>query len=139
MIEKDILQYLQGISALTTKLGGVNKVVAIQAPSGLAMPWLIIEPSGGTRKRISANKLQEFNSVRVSVDCGAAQLAQGRAAMELARDALENLRGTLGDSKDIYIECGAISGYAGLYGAHRFSLTCDCKFTDDWVKKIVNE
>ena len=40
--------------------------------------------------------------------------------MEKVKTHLENLRGTLGDADDLYIECS--SGYPGLNGAYGITL-----------------
>ena len=135
MIEKDNFQYLQTKTALITKLGGVNKICAIQAPTGILMPYLIIEPAGGTDARIGASKLEENIQVRIAVDCGPTQMLMGREAIELAKGYLENLRGKLGDTQDLIITCGAISGFAGLNGAYRWGFSCQCKYLETFARQ----
>src|SRR5574344_148103 len=132
MIEKDLMQYLQTKTQLTTALGGSGKIYAIQAPTGASMPWLIIEPTGGSRIRISATKGEATNLVRIGVDAGPSNWITGRNAIEYARIAIENLRGTLGDATDIVITVGDISGYPGLNGAYRYSFPATCKYTYAW-------
>lgn len=134
MIEKEIMQYLQTITALTSKLGGVGKIFAIQATAEAKTPWLVVEASGGTRERISAHKLEEVAQVRISVEAGKDQMATGRTAIEYAKSAVENLRGTLGTATDIYITCSAISCFAGLSGIYRYTFSCSCKFVEPWGK-----
>lgn len=133
MIEKDIIQYLQTKTDLTTKLGGVNKINLIQAPTTLKMPWLLVEASGGPRDRISATKGQAQDSVRIAVDAGPSDFLKGREAIELARGYLENLRGTLGDATDLVITVQSITGYPGLNGAYRYSFPCVCKYIYPWA------
>lgn len=132
MIEKDIMQYLQTKTDIITPLGGANKICNIQAPVGAQMMWIIIEASGGQRRRISATRGEEHNNVRIGLDAGPSQWRDGRAIMEKVKAHLENLRGTLGDADDLYIECNAVSGYPGLNGAYRYHLTARCRFTYDW-------
>ena len=132
MIEKDLMQYLQTKSQLTNTLGGTAKIYAIQAPTNAVMPWLILEPTGGSRERISATKGEATNSVRVGVDAAPSNWIKGRTAIEYAREELENLRGTLGDATDLTITVGEISGYPGLNGAYRYSFPAVCKYTYDW-------
>ena len=132
MIEKDLMQYLQKNTNLTTKLGGTGKIYSIQAPTSAVMPWLIIEPTGGSRDRIGATKGEAVNMVRIGVDAAPSQWITGREAIEYARVALENLRGTIGDASDIVITVGEISGYPGLNGAYRYSFSATCKYTYNW-------
>ena len=96
------------------------------------MPWLIIEPTGGSRTRISAARGEATNLVRIGVDAGPSNWITGRNAVEYARIALENLRGTLGDATDLIITVGDISGYPGLNGAYRYSFPATCKYTYTW-------
>lgn len=126
------MQYLQKKTSLITVLGGTGKIYAIQAPTGASMPWLIIEPTGGSRTRISATKGEATNMVRIGVDAGPSNWITGRNAIEYARIALENLRGTLGDATDLIITVGDISGYPGLNGAYRYSFPATCKYTYAW-------
>jgi hypothetical protein len=132
MIEKDLMQYLQKKTSLTTALGGTGKIYAIQAPTGASMPWLIIEPTGGSRTRISASRGEATNMVRIGVDAGPSNWITGRNAIEYARIALENLRGKLGDATDIVVTVGEISGYPGLNGSYRYSFPATCKYTYAW-------
>ena len=133
MIEKDIMQYLQNITELTTKLGGIQRIYCIQAPVNTSLPWLIVEPSGGPRTRISASKGEELHSVRIGFDAGPADWILGREVMEIVINHLDNFRGDMGDAKDLQITCNAVSGYPGLNGAYRYNLTCKCRFTYDWA------
>lgn len=133
MIEKDIQQYLQAQTPLTSMLGGPQKIYSIQAPTGVTMPWVIIEPSGGPRTRISATKGEEHNSVRIGVDVGPSQWILGRNIIEMVKSYVENLRGTIGDAQDLEIVCNSVSGYPGLKGAYRYNLTCKCRFIYDWA------
>lgn len=135
MIEKDIMQYLQTLTTLTAKLGGLQHIYCIQAPVKDLMPWLIVEPAGGPRTRIGGATGEEKPSVRIGLDCGPADWIKGREAMEIILNALDGFRGDMGDSKDIEITCNAVTGYPGLNGAYRYNLTCKCRFTYDWSTK----
>lgn len=131
MIEKDILQYYQTITQITDIIPA-NKIYVTQAPTKAVMPWLIIEPTGGKRVRISAYKGEATNLVRICVDAGPTNWIASRNAIENARIALENMRGTLGDATDIVITTGEISTYMGLNGSYRYSFPATCKYTFPW-------
>jgi hypothetical protein len=138
VIEKELLTYLQkttipSCKALTTKLGGIGKIFVLQVPTTdttTKMPWLIIEPTGGTRTKISASKVEEVNNVRISVDCGPAQMVLGRESADLAKKAVENYRGTIGGATDIIVTCSAVSGWPGLNGCYRWQFTARCQWTE---------
>lgn len=133
MIEKDVLQYLQSKTALTTKLGGVGKIMNVMPIATAKMPWLCIEVSGGTDDKMGASKQQELATMRIYVDAGATQMVQGREAIELAKGYLQDLRGDLYDTKDLYVKCGVISGYAGMDGSYRYSMTVTARFMVPFV------
>ena len=108
MIERDLLTYLQGYSSLTSLVG--NKIYVIQAPqSGVQMPWVIIENTSGTRRKIAQNKIEEMAYVRITVDSGPNQVVLGRNIAEKAKEAVENLRGALGLATDVHITCWFLS------------------------------
>lgn len=133
MIEKDIMQYLQTITALTSKFGGIQKIYCIQAPTKALMPWVIVEPAGGPRVRIAASTGEERQSVRIGIDVGPADWIMGREAMEIILNNLDGFRGDMGDAKDLEIQCNGVTGYPGLNGAYRYNLTCKCRFTYTWA------
>ena len=54
MIEKDIMQYLQTKTDVTHLLVEQIKYLIYRLQSGAKMMWIIIEASGGQRRRISA-------------------------------------------------------------------------------------
>jgi len=128
MIEKDVLQYLQSKVSLTTKLGGVGKIMNVQPIATAKMPWLCIEVSGGTDNKMGATKQQEMASMRIYVDAAATQMVVGREAIELAKAYLQDLRGDLYDTKDLHLKCGVISGYPGMDGSYRYSMTVTARF-----------
>jgi hypothetical protein len=129
MIEKDILLYLQGYTALTTLIG--NKMYIVQAPStSVQMPWLIIENTAGQRNKIAQNLMEEIAYCRVSVDCGPAQAVAGRNIIEVAKTALENFRGLLNSANDAHVVCGSVRGWAGIGGAYRYQFDATIRFTE---------
>lgn len=133
MIERDLLTYLQGYSSLTSLVG--NKIYVIQAPqSGVQMPWVIIENTSGTRRKIAQNKIEEIAYVRVTVDSGPNQVVLGRNIAEKAKEAVENLRGALGLATDVHITCGSIRGWAGIGGAFRYQFDVTARFTEPYAE-----
>lgn len=140
MIEKELLIYLQTTTiprcaALITKIGGIGKIFVVQVPttdSTTKMPWLVIEPTSGPREKISPTKIEEVNSVRISIDCGPAQMVLGRECAELAKAAIENFRGKLGNADDINITCSAVSGWPGLNGCYRWQFVARCQWVETY-------
>jgi hypothetical protein len=134
MIEKDLLTYLQGQAALTTPLGGDNKIVIVQAPiaENFKLPWLVIENSGGTRTQITSGLIEEVANVRISVDAGPAQWVLGREIAEIALHELEHYRGLLGDANDLYITCSSIRSYAGVISTYRYQFECRIR----WIETL---
>ena len=59
MIEKDIQQYLQAQTPLTTAIGGPQKIYPIQAPTGagetsrIRTRWVIQSPRAGVTKALT--------------------------------------------------------------------------------------
>lgn len=136
MIEKDVMSYLQTVTALTTKLGSANKIYVIQADSTATMPWLIIEPAGnGTRKKITVNKMEEVSTIRITVDVSPAKMLSGREIIKLAMTAMENYRGDMGDADDVVVSCGAIRGWASYTGSiYRWQFEARMKFTEPYTE-----
>lgn len=133
MIERDLLTYLQGYSGLTSLIG--NKIYVIQAPqSGVSMPWVIIENTSGTRRRITQDKTEEMAYVRITVDSGPNQVVLGRNIAEKAKEAIENFRGALGLATDVEITCGSVRGWAGIGGAFRYQFDATARFIEPYIK-----
>jgi hypothetical protein len=116
MIEADIIRYLKTVPSLS---GIWTSMYPIQAPKGVPMPYMIIETVAGDNKR-TGQKKEEKGMFRISLDCGPSHVATGRDYMERAWEALDEYRGALLDSNDIYIECGVVRGWAGLGETYRY-------------------
>lgn len=136
MIERDIVQYLQADSDLIQMVSGANHLVVVQAPVNIKMPYITIEPIGGSRTRISPLKTEELNTVRISIDYGPDQLLSGRLAIERAKYLLENFRGTMNGAEDLLITCSSISSWSGLGGSYRSQFTAKCQFIENTTKPI---
>ena len=138
MIEKELLTYLQTSTipvckAVTDKQGGIGKIFVVQVPtydSTTKMPWLVIEPTGGTRERLGASNIEEVNNVRIGLDAGPTQMVLGRECIELAKKAIENYRGNLNGASDIIVTCSAITGFPGLNGCYRWQFNARCQWTE---------
>lgn len=134
MIEKALLIYLQSNTALVTKAGGASHICVVQAPTKVTMPYIIIEPTGGTRDNITAGKVEEINSVRVKVDVPADKMVFGRDLIEMVHDLVENYRGDIGATSDLQISCGAISDFLGLAGVYRYQFSASCRWIENRKK-----
>jgi len=132
MIEADIISRLQGTTALTTLLGGIGKIFYIQAGTTATMPWLLVEVSSGTPQRMGATKQQVTATARLILCIAQTSVTKGRQIMELAKDALQGLRGDATESKDLIVTCSDVTGYAGAGATAIFNLICTCKFMEDW-------
>lgn len=130
MIEQALLTYLQSDTTLTTKLGGLSHICVVQAPTKITMPYLIIEPTGGTRENITAGKVEEINSVRIKVDVPADKMIAGKAIIELAHALVENYRGDIIGLTDLHISCSAISDFPGLAGVYRYQFSATCRWIE---------
>jgi hypothetical protein len=116
MIEADLVRYLRALPVFSTFS---PKIHVIQAPKGTIMPYMIVETVAGTKPRLG-RKTEEKGSFRISVDCGPGQFVTGRNIIEDAWKALQEYRGVLVDTKDIYITCGVVRGWAGLGETYRY-------------------
>ena len=65
------------------------------------MPYIIIEPTGGSRDNITAGKVEEINSVRIKVDVPADKMIYGRELIEMAKTLVENYRGDIEGVTDL--------------------------------------
>ena len=137
MIEADIIGILQGNTALTTALGGINKIFYIQAGTTATMPWLLVEVASGTPEKMGANKQQVTATARLTLAIAHTSAVKGRGIMETAKDALQGLRGDATESKDLEVRCSDVTSYAGVGSTDIFNLTCTCKFMEDWVTQHI--
>ena len=129
MMEGDILNYLQTYPALIVLLPA-SKIFLGQAPSTAIMPWLVLEIFSGTRTRISKTKLEQRNTIRVTVDCGIANKVAGRNIIEQALQALDFYRGSIYSVKDIYTESGSVGLTVGLNSIHKYNFTSSMRFVE---------
>jgi hypothetical protein len=122
MIEQDIYSYLKQDTTLSGLLGGNTNVFLIQVPTTppVAMPWVIVEVTSGSRAQITPTKMEEIAFARISVDAGPNQIFKGRAIMEQCKKALENYRGKMATAQDAHVSIGVIRGWAGFGGVYRY-------------------
>lgn len=124
MIEVDVMQYLRGLPVFGVLAASIY---AMQAPKDAKMPFMIVEIPGGSNPR-AGQSTEEKGIVRITVDCGIAQMGTGRTFIQNAWDALHEYRGLLGTSNDIYITSGVPRGWAGLNDTYRYMFESDYKF-----------
>ena len=132
MIEADIISILQGDTTITTALGGINKIFYIQPSTTTTMPYLSVEASAPTPVKMGAAKQQVTATVRLTLNIAQANAVKGRTIMENVKKKLQGLRGSATESKDLYITCSDVTGYAGVGATAVFTITCTCKFMEDW-------
>lgn len=134
MVLKDMMIYLKNNSSIATAMN--NKIYSSQAPFNVEMPFMIVEITAGTREDITFNKTESLTWFRITVDVGPTQETDGYDMIWTAHRALENYRGDLGDTKDVYITCSEPRGWAGIGGAYRYQFDAKVKFIQD--KNVVH-
>ena len=105
----------------------------VQAPKDTPMPYLVVENTGGSRKKLTSNLTQEIALYRITVDAGPSQLNKGQQIIQEALQLLENYRGSIGNSikaNDCFLTCSSIRGWAGIAGAYRYMFDGQALFTD---------
>jgi hypothetical protein len=125
MIEKDLLEYLQSKTSITSLIG--MKIFIAQAPINVKMPYLIIDVVSGPRERITPTYMEQTAFCRITVNAGPQDLVLGRSAAEAALRAMENYRGGMGASVDLSITCGTVRDMLGLGGVIRYSFDAVAK------------
>jgi len=136
MILEDLVTYLKGYGALTT-ISGISttvfsaaKIFPIQAPTGVAMPYLIVEVAEGSRGKMAAQVTETNPMIRITVDAGPNQSVVAGRIMEKARKALENFRGLMGNTSDVFLTCSEIRGWAGMSGTFRYQMNVNGRYVE---------
>jgi hypothetical protein len=132
MIERDIMIYLQSLPEITNLC---NNIFVIQAPKDAKMPYIIIENTGGTRRKLGSDSTEELALFRVTVDVGSGQMTLGRDIAETCLKVIENYRGQFSNTdgaKDVFITCSAVRGWAGIGGAFRYMVDGRARFVEPY-------
>ena len=130
MIDGDLLNYLQTYPSLIALLPA-SKIFLGQAPSTAVMPWLVLEIFPGTRTKVAATKLEQRNTIRVTVDCGIDKKVAGRNIIEQALQALDFYRGSIYSVNDAYVECGSIGLTMALNNVYKYSFSASMRFMEN--------
>jgi hypothetical protein len=139
MLGQDVRTYLctvSGIISYFSPKATISGIFLTQAPTGSLMPYVVVEVSEGPRELITVSKTEETASVRVTVNCGPAQMYKGANIILEVRKALENYRGDMGGSKDIVCKCSAIRDWAGTGGCYRYAVTATIKHIETRNKPV---
>jgi len=129
MILQDLVTYLRGNAALIAVLPAA-KIFPIQAPTGTVMPYLIVEVSEGTRGKMAAQLTEGRPLARITVDGGPNQGVLAGTIIELALRALENYRGLMGGTNDLFMTCSEIRGWAGMSGTFRNQFNVNSRYVE---------
>jgi len=134
MIEQDIFAYFKQDATLSGYLGGNEKIYLIQVPENPEpkMPWVVVEVTSGSRKKISQTKMEQIAFARISVDTGPTQAFMGRNIIERCKNLLENYRGNLQTASDVHITIGAVRGWAGFSGTYRYQFDATVRSTETY-------
>jgi hypothetical protein len=136
MILEDMVTYLRGYTALTTISGipstvfSAAKIFPIQAPTGTVMPYLIVEVAEGSRGKMAAQSTESNPMIRIMVDAGPNQSVAAGNIMAMAQKALENFRGLMGNTSDVFLTCSEIRGWAGMSGSYRFMMNVNGRYVE---------
>lgn len=129
MIEKSILNQLLSNSTLISLLGG-SKIYPYRVAANAKMPWVVLHiVSGGTRKRITEKFTEGKDTVLVYVD--ADNFLTGRNIAEECLRTIENFRGDMSDSNDVYLTCSSIRDIDGYAGSYRFLFDVSARYKED--------
>lgn len=138
MIEQDVFVYFKESPTLSGIMGSTEKVYLIQAPSEdvdiAKMPWVIVEKTSGTRRKISQLKMEEIAYLRISVDAGPGQVFKGGTIVQECHRLLENYRGTIHNAVDVESTVGAIRSWAGFSGAYRYQFDATIRYTEPYSR-----
>ena len=128
MIEASLYNYFMADTTITNNVS----VYITQAPVDAKMPWLVILPTPTEINRISKNKMEEKDFVRIIVDYPSSDTnGAGRFVAERAKVLVENYRGDMGDTVDLFIGCGGVSSFPGMNGSYRYQFDVNARFTYD--------
>jgi hypothetical protein len=134
MILEDVVTYLKGYAALTTISGvaafSAAKIFPIQAPTGTVMPYMIVEVSEGSREKMAAQSTVSHPMIRITVDGGPNQNVAAGKIIGMARKALENYRGLMGGTSDLFLTCSEIRGWAGMSGSYRYMMNVNGRYVE---------
>ena len=138
MIEQDVFVYFRTSPTLSGIMNGTDKVYLIQAPSETVdvtkMPWVVVEKTGGNRRKISQAKMEEIAYLRISVDAGPGQVFKGGQIIQECHRLLENYRGQMQTAVDVESTVSAIRSWAGFSGAYRYQFDATIRYTEPYSR-----
>lgn len=136
MFENDLLKYFRSSSTLVAEIGDKDRIVIGNVVPSDKLPWLAIEIGGGTRSKISQSLTEQSSTIRVIVTAGPNQQVKGKSIAEMALRLLENYRGNIYSTNDVYITCSAINMINGLASVVRYQFTASIRFTEAYAEPV---
>lgn len=119
MLLQSIVTYLLTVDAVTSLLNTPESIYMVRLPTEATMPWIVVDqPTPGQRDRLTSFHIQPNEVIHVICDAD-----DQFTALEIAQavlTALDNYRGDMSTSQDVYLRCGGIhftDGYGGTVGA----------------------
>jgi len=128
VILKDLTDYLRSKTSLTPLVG--NKIYPTQAPTNAVMPWLIVEITAGVREQLTVGSMAGTAFARLTVDVGPGDAVKGSTLIHAVLALLENYRGDMGDTKDVYITCTEPRNWPGMGGVFRYQFDATIDYID---------
>lgn len=122
MIEQDLEVGLRKVAAIITVVG--TRVYFLEVPNDTLRPYCAFQVMEGRRTRITYGKTEDDTSFRFYVD--SADMASGITAADVIRGYLNEFRGKMESSSDMYIKSGDVVSLATDAG-YRFSFDVDVK------------
>jgi len=145
MLEYALTNYFASDTVLMSYLYSTFSIYISQAPTTAKMPWMIVSAGGGSRNRITKNRIEDINTVRIVVDFPATQAdsIRGRNAIERAKYLVENYRGDMGNNAntshnayDVYITCTAIEDIPGSSGTYRYQFSAKIRSIETVTRPV---
>lgn len=122
MIEQDLETALRKVAAVMAVVG--TRVYFLEVPNDTTRPYCAFQVMEGRRTRISYGKTEDNTSFRFYVD--SADMASGLLAAQAIRGYLDEFRGAMESSSDMYIKSGDVVSLA-IDSGYRFSFDVDVK------------
>lgn len=123
MIEQDMETFLRTVPSIVAVVGA--RVYCLEVPNDTPRPYCVFQVMEGSRSRITYGMLQDDVSFRFYVD--SMDMTSGMLAAQAIRGYLDEFRGAMGLTSDMYMKCSDVVALAIAFG-YRFSMDVDVQY-----------
>lgn len=123
MIEQDIETYLRTVASIMAVVG--TRVYFLEAPDNTLRPYCVFQTMIGSRKQITYGKKEDTVSFRFYVE--STDMASGILAAKAISVYLDEFRGAMGSSSDMYVKCSDVLPL-GMDEGYRTSFDVDVQY-----------